>query len=259
MSGNSVWRPLHEELARWQEAGKVARFWWRDDDAIEPTAALDRLLGLANAHETPLTVAVVPAKTGPALSERLSAASGVSVAVHGWSHENHAPPQEKKQELGGHRLAEAVLGELYSGFLTLQRLHPARFIPMLVPPWNRIDGSLVSKLPALGFECMSAFGRAAEEASIPLLNTHIDVMGRGADRKGPRVGKPHDELVSELVTELQDRFEGRHEPVGLLTHHLAHDATAWKFTEGFLAETADHPAIAWKPATALVKDQMSTT
>lgn len=259
MSGSSTWKPLREELARWREAGRVARFWWRDDDAIEPTAALDRLLGLSSAHETPVTVAVIPAKTGPALSQRLSGASGVSVAVHGWSHENYAPPQEKKQELGGHRLAEAVLGELYDGFLTLHRLHPARFIPMLVPPWNRIDGSLVPKLPALGFECMSTFGRASAEAAIPLLNTHIDIMGRRADGRGPRVGRPHDEIVSELVGELQDRFEGRNEPVGLLTHHLAHDETAWKFTEAFLSEANSHQAILWKPAAELLKDQMSTT
>ncbi|TCU37762.1 polysaccharide deacetylase family protein [Rhizobium azibense] len=259
MSGSSIWKPLREELARWREAGRVARFWWRDDDAIEPTAALDRLLGLAIAHETPLTVAVIPAKTGPALSQRLSGARGVSVAVHGWSHENYAPLQEKKQELGGHRPAEAVLGELYDGLLTLQRLHPASCIPMLVPPWNRIDGSLVPKLPALGFECISTFGRATAEGPMPLLNTHIDIMGRRADGKGPRVGRPHDEVVSELVRELQDRFEGRNEPIGLLTHHLAHDETAWTFAEAFLKETDGHQAISWKPAAELLKDQMSTT
>jgi hypothetical protein len=252
MSGNSVWQPLHEELARWQEAGKVARFWWRDDDAIEPTAALERLLALSSANDAPLTIAVVPAKTGGALAERLSATSGVSVAVHGWSHENHAAPGEKKQELGGHRLAEVTLGELYNGLLTLQRLHPDRFIAMLVPPWNRIDRGFIPKLPALGFECLSAFGRVSEGAPIRLLNTHIDIMGRGTDRSGPRVGRPHGELVSELVAELQDRFEGRTEPIGLLTHHLAHDTIAWEFTEALLARTSRHGAVAWHSAAELM-------
>ena len=117
----------------------------------------------------------------------------------------------------------------------------------------------INRLPALGFECMSAFGRATEKTSIPLLNTHIDVMGRGADRTGPRVGRPHVELVNEVVTGLQERFDGRDEPIGLLTHHLAHDAVAWEFVETLLAETSHHPAVAWKPAAELLKDQITTT
>ena len=41
------WQALAGELDRWQRAGRRADFWWRDDDAVAPGLALERLLGLA--------------------------------------------------------------------------------------------------------------------------------------------------------------------------------------------------------------------
>ena len=93
-----LWEPLTEELERWERAGKQARFWLRDDDAVVPTGALDRLLALAIAYSVPMTLAVIPKETGPALAKRLQYVPGISVALHGWSHKNYAPLEEKKQE-----------------------------------------------------------------------------------------------------------------------------------------------------------------
>ena len=36
------WLELNAELDRWHKAGKTARFWLRDDDAVEPTPELER-------------------------------------------------------------------------------------------------------------------------------------------------------------------------------------------------------------------------
>ena len=118
-----IWRPLVAELDRWEQHGMQARFWLRDDDAVIRTAALDRLLDLSRALAVPVTLAVIPKETGPALARRLDNAAGVSIAVHGWSHENHAPPGEKKQELGMHRGADAVLKELRAGTAHLSSLY----------------------------------------------------------------------------------------------------------------------------------------
>ena len=48
------WRPLERELGLWQENGRVAALWLRDDDAEVPSPALDSLLEkLGETTETP--------------------------------------------------------------------------------------------------------------------------------------------------------------------------------------------------------------
>ncbi|MCW1750433.1 polysaccharide deacetylase family protein [Rhizobium acaciae] len=248
MTYGIAWDPLHRELDRWQAAGRVARFWLRDDDTIEPTQALETLMTLACQSEVPLTLAVIPGLTGEALAARLVEDAAVAVAVHGWSHTNHAGPERKKQELGGERPADVVLGELRQGFRLLERLHPARFLPVLVPPWNRIDAALIPALPGLGFAALSVYGRAKQGGPVPLLNTHVDII----DWHGTRGGRSEEELVTELVAELRDRFAGSDEPVGVLAHHLVHDAAAWDFLSALFAVTGRHPAVRWSSASELL-------
>ncbi|TCB20784.1 polysaccharide deacetylase [Rhizobium leguminosarum bv. viciae] len=249
MTDRMAWDPLRRELDRWQAAGRVARFWLRDDDAVEPTLALEMLMALAGENEVPLMLAVIPGLTGEALAVRLGEEADVAVAVHGWSHKNHAGLKAKKQELGGERPTEVVLSELREGFLLLQRLHPARFLPVLVPPWNRIDAALIPALPGLGFAALSVYGRAKQGGPMPLLNTHVDII----DWHGTRGGRSEAELVTELVAELRDRFAGSDEPIGVLTHHLVHDAAAWDFLSALFAVTGGHPAVRWSSASELLE------
>jgi hypothetical protein len=255
MIDSTIREPLYQELERWRDAGRVARLWLRDDDAIEPTAALERLLAETKNYGIPVTLAVIPASTGAPLAQRLADEARVSVAVHGWAHYNHAGPDDKKQELGGSRLEETILGELHEGFLKLKGLYPKRFLSMLVPPWNRIDKGLIPKLPALGFESLSTYGRVKGESPLAIVNSHLDLM----DWHGARGGRPMADLIGELVAELQDRFEGSREPIGVLGHHLVHDAAAWDFLAELFEATAGHPAVEWVSAATLVQDQMSTT
>ena len=216
--------------------GNPARLWLRDDDATAPTAALDHLLALTEAAEIPVTLAIIPAHSGQALATRLDTAKGVSVAVHGWSHTNHAPASEKKQELGPHRPALQVLAELAQGFRHLTYLHPQQFTPVLVPPWNRIAPQVVAGLPALGFKALSVYGPEAP-AVLPLYNTHVDVI----DWRGTRSGRP-DAVLMDEIAEAMARGDA---PIGLLTHHLVHDAQVWGFLKRLFALTADHPGCRW--------------
>ncbi len=154
----STWQALGEEAARWQEAGRTAQLWWRDDDAADSRAAMDRLLELHRATRVPLALAVVPAHATPALADRLAAETGVDLLQHGYAHLNHASPGEKKAELGPHRPAMVVLGELGTGWLALERLFGDRALGVMVPPWNRIAPALVPTLPEIGFSGLSTFG-----------------------------------------------------------------------------------------------------
>jgi hypothetical protein len=248
MPDADLWRPLVAELARWQEAGRVADFWLRDDDAVEPSAALDRLFALTGAAAVPVTLAVIPALVGKNLAERAAAESGVTAAVHGWSHENHAPSGEKRQELGPHRPADVVLAELGDAKIIVDSLFGPLALPMLVPPWNRIDEALLPSLSGLDFTVLSAFGPAAG-GPLKCLNTHVDLMAW----KGERKGKEHVDLVGEMVAELQQRLDtGNSEPIGLLSHHLVHDETAWSFLQGLFDTMAEPPACRWLSARDLM-------
>lgn len=226
------------------QAGRPALLWWRDDDAVVPSAALDRLLEMSRAWQVPVTLAVIPEPTGTALAERLDGLGGVSVAVHGWSHRNHAPAGEKKQELGAHRPAPIVLGELAKGFSRLAGLHPGNFVPVLVPPWNRIAPGIADGLPALGFRALSTFG-PARPAPVPVINTHVDLI----DWRGSRGGRPHEALFADLAGALGDPSPGA---IGILGHHLVQDEAAWSFLGALFDLTRAHPGCRWCSLTELV-------
>ena len=182
------------------------------------------------------------------VAARLASAPGIAVAVHGWAHENYAPDGEKKQELGPHRSAAVVLGELARAKAVIDRLFAGKAVAVLVPPWNRIDGALLPSLGETGFAALSVFG-VAKPAALPIVNTHVDII----DWHGGRGGKDHGGLVLELAAELRRRREaGSREAVGVLTHHLAHDETAWLFLERLFEATAGNPACRWASIRELI-------
>ncbi|WP_455270507.1 polysaccharide deacetylase family protein [Rhizobium herbae] len=240
------------ELDRWQRAGKIAQFWLRDDDAVEPTAALDRLLDISAAFAVPLTLAVIPAYTGEALAGRLRREPLCAVAVHGWSHTNHAGADEKKQELGRHRLAEDVLAELQRGLDQLAARYCEQFVPLLIPPWNRIDALLVPQLAGLGYRALSVYG-PEKSAALPLINTHVDVM----DWHGTRGGRVPLALAGEIAARLTFMFD-HGGTMGLLTHHLVHDEAVWGFLNALFKVTADHPACRWTPVADILREQQAS-
>lgn len=243
MSCKTPMQVLLDVLEQLPAGEKPVRFWLRDDDAVMPGEPLDRLLALGETYAIPLTLAVIPAMTGTELRQRLSTARQVSVAVHGWSHHNHAPASEKKQELGPHRPQSELIEQLRQGFDQLSKDYGEQFLPVLVPPWNRISSELVPALDGIGFQALSTFSDQ-QYASIPMINTQVDII----DWKHTRGGRPSQELVSEMVTQLKQPQS----PVGLLTHHLVHDEQAWQFLEQLFAATSAHPAVRWIAASELL-------
>jgi peptidoglycan/xylan/chitin deacetylase (PgdA/CDA1 family) len=236
---------LEKHLDGLAQEGRAVTLWLRDDDAVMPTPALDRLLSLTETHAVPLTLAVIPEETGAPLAERLASAPHASVAVHGWSHRSYSSPPAKKQELGLDRPLETVTGELRAGLQKLQQLYPTQLLPMLVPPWNRISPDIVEELPALGFSSLSVFGRK-KPAPLAVLNTHVDIM----DWHGTHGGKPAEALFGEVLDYLAS--ENPVGAIGILTHHLVHDAAAWDFLGELFALTAGHPACRWASASDIL-------
>lgn len=230
------WSDLRAELAIWRAEARDLPIWWRDDDAVEATGALTQLIELAETIEVPLHLAVIPSDAKTSLAEVAGARPLVVPMVHGWAHHTHAPEGEKKAEFGNPR-AEAA-AEMGLGLTRLKVLFPNDIIGFFVPPWNRIDARLIASLPSAGYAGLSTF--TPRQAAYPVpglvqINTHLDpIFWRGG---GGLV--PPEQLISGLVKTLQDRRAGvtdAAEPLGLLTHHLVHDAAIWDFTRGVLEE-----------------------
>lgn len=240
--------PLLQELDAWARARAVAALWWRDDDAAEPCPALDRLTRLGARHGVACGLAVIPARTGPALRDRVLAAPGLLVLQHGYAHVNHAPPGNGAWELGPHRSAATMLAELRAGMETLRELFGERFVPALVPPWNRMDPALLDHLPGLGLRGISASRRQGTAATPPGLrraDAHCDLLSW---KNGPARFAGSEKCVTNLTEHLKEKRSGRadpDEPTGVLTHHLEMDDDAWTFMDDLISATRSHPAAAW--------------
>lgn len=228
--------------------GRRVAFWWRDDDAVAPTPALDRLVGLAESLGLPLVLASIPADATDALARRLDrAAAGIRVAQHGFSHASHARPPAKKAELGTDRPAEVVLAELAAGRARLEALFGPRFLPVLVPPWNRIAPAVAAGRADIGLPGLSVHAALIRDGH--RLDTHVDPV----DWHGSRSLAGPDFLADKIGAALAARAEPAHRdvPIGLLTHHLIHDAVLWEALERALERVARHPAALWPEADAL--------
>jgi hypothetical protein len=236
------WRPLDAALARLAADGARAALWWRDDDAVAHTPALDRLLALAARDGWPLALAAIPARVEPSLGPRL-AAEPARLLVHGLAHANHAGPGAKRAEFGADRPLDALAADAARG-LALAQGRPGPWLPVLVPPWNRIAPDLVPCLTALGYRGLSTFG--ARVATVPGLvqaNAHLDPI----DWHGGRGLAGPDALVAGLAAAIARRAG----PVGLLTHHLVHDRAVWDFMERLSVRLAAHPAVDRPPIEAI--------
>lgn len=240
---------LLRELDAWQAEDRTAELWWRDDDAVEPTVALDRLIGLSNRFGVACGLAAVPARAGEPLRKTISDATDVWILQHGYAHTNHAPSGTGAWELGLHRPKSEVLEELRQGMLKFTQLFKGRFVPVLVPPWNRIDPELLFYLPVLGFRGLSASfrkHRAELPGDLRVADAHCDIL-HWKDKPHVRfagAGK----CVQLLVEHLKDKRLGRAdetEPTCVLTHHLVMDEDAWKFMEDLFSLTTGHPAVQW--------------
>ncbi len=239
-----AWRWLDTELDRWQQAGLVAEFWWRDDDAVSPGVELEQLLALSGKLGLPVSLAVIPAVLEPELALRLRGETRVSVLQHGYAHRNHAPEGALKLEIGGTRPVSRLLDDLATGRERLAGCFEDRFVPVLVPPWNRIDTALLASLPGIGLGGISTMKARGERFPAPGLlqaNAHLDPIawrqGGGFIGLYPAIGVLMQHLIARRLG-----YRDRGEPTGILTHHLVQNPTTWSFVEDLFERVRSHPA-----------------
>jgi hypothetical protein len=223
------WDALARECDAWAEAGRQATWWWRDDDAIEPTPALETLIALA---PNAIALAVIPSRMRPSLADFFRVHPGVTALQHGFAHVNHARLDERKSELPDSRDRAETWSDLAEGSRRLRAALGARALPVLTPPWNRAGDAVLAGLQNLGFSGISRYlpRRQAQIHGLRQVNTHVDVI----DWKGSRGFAGESTALALLTGHLAARRQGdadADEPTGLLTHHLVHDPATWRFLE----------------------------
>lgn len=234
------WRELDTELDRWRDAGRVADFWWRDDDAAKPSPSLRRLLELSQASGVPLALAVVPLEAVPELFADLEA----TVLMHGTDHRNRAAPGDKKTEFPAAEPDGEAIARLRTARERLAAEAAKRFLPVLAPPWNRFKRALAARLPEAGLYALSGYGprdHAQAAPGVHEVNTHVDII----DWRGTRGFVGEETALRNAVQHLGSRRKGEAdaaEPTGWLTHHALHDRETWLFLERLFERTSERGA-----------------
>jgi peptidoglycan/xylan/chitin deacetylase (PgdA/CDA1 family) len=220
-------------------------FWWRDDDAAADDPRLERLLAIAEENAVPIALAVVPERLEAAAVRRILACPLAQVLQHGLAHQDHRSMDGRKCELVDRldldrRLvaARAMLAERFGD----------RFVPVLVPPWNRIEPGLRARLPELGFIGLSTFAGRHRPPAVPGLrqvDTHVDVIRWGEERR---------HLDTAEIVAAFDEAAARHAgPLGLLSHHLVTGDTGFVALDRAIGLLQDRPGATFRASDMLFR------
>ena len=236
-----TWNALINELTTWKQENLCVTMWWRDDDAGLVTSQLIKLKQLAQKTHIPLALATIPAIASSRLATFVRTWLKVSILQHGYQHSNHAHHGERKTELSASRPLDIMLDELQQGAHHLATLFNHLWLPVLVPPWNRLTETLIPELAYHGYIGLSRFQNRSpswQTSALIQINTHVDIIDwQSRSFVGESV------ILSAFTRQLQQR-RLKHidptEPTGLLTHHWTHDQEAWNFLENFFIVTSHH-------------------
>ena len=193
--------------------------WWRDDDAGRLAPTLAPLLDLSRVDARPVGLAVVPAWLDAATADLIRGEPSAEVLQHGWIHANHSVAGEKTIELGGSVATRTCLDQLLAGAARLGAAFGAAFLPVLVPPWNRIADRVLERLAEVGYIGLSTSSNDCRGTTFGLvhINTHVDII----DWRGDRRMKPVDALIAEVDHLLAQDGSTL---FGILSHHLVMSA-----------------------------------
>lgn len=245
----SDWETLSDELDQWDSESQPATFWWRDDDAGPDDGLLDGFLAQRQALGVPLALATVPDWLEARSTDALAADSGCRVLQHGVSHTDRTQGDRRKMELCDEALSAGLADAMANGRAHLESTLGARFLPVMVPPWNRIDPAVEVALGKAGFTGLSTLGprKTAIRSGLHQANVHLDLI----NWKAGRVFAGESPCLTAAVHHLRARRCGgadAGEPTGMMTHHRVHDAQTRSFVDRFVAFVRDHPRARWLDA-----------
>lgn len=219
-----------------QARSETTAVFFRADDVAVPGRQLQRLLEIFTRHNTPLSLAVVPAWLTPPRWQAISH-MGASRAdlwcwhQHGWRHQNHEP-QGKKQEFGPFRSTEALTTDLDRGRQRLKAIMGQAFSPIFTPPWNRCSEITLALLQEMGYSAVSR-SRGSEPLAPPGFPDHAVDIDLHTDR-APSAGGGWQRLTDRLVESLSQPA------CGIMIHHQRMNGAAFCFLDQLLATLQQH-------------------
>lgn len=238
---------LHEELDEWQRQGRHCPLWWRDDDLIADSPALHTMAEMAERNGVPVMVAVIPALAHGNLAKDTAAMSLLSFCQHGLHHRNNEPVGAPSSEFGGSRPADALAADLREGRDRMGALFGERFLPVFVPPWNRMRADAMPILKELGMRGASLYhGQTAGFGKVlPVINAHVDILLWTP--RPPTQCRPTQALIERLVTLLRNSRATAEPatPLGILTHHRPMLDDAWTFMQRLFDASKAHGCVRW--------------
>lgn len=246
----TAWSWLQQELDRWSDAGLEASLWWRDDDATRDCDRLQQLFSLSQRCQVPLAIAAIPSRLHASLVDAVNKHTQVTVLQHGYTHQNHADAGELKLELGGLRDIQTISSDLHLGFEQLDDQFGVQFCPVLVPPWNRIDESVLPRLREVGLHGISTYRVCKQQptdGTILQVNTHMDPVHWRHNQGFIGVYPAIAILIQHLLAR-RTGYRDIAEPTGVLSHHLVYNHACWQFTEDLFHFLNAHPATRWLDA-----------
>lgn len=256
-----TWEDARYELDCWAKRGLKARFWVRDDDACEMSAPLALLHDLAARYDITIGLAVIPSKIHPSLLQYMKdEGQRFHPMCHGWQHINYAPTGRKWSEFGvGRPISEAV-HDAQLAFNTFRKYFSDADV-VFVPPFGQISRAMIRALPGIGFAGLSSGPgwlerklshlpawevrvpgvKTARWSNIPRLDVQVDPIDWQR-----RTAHSADTICDAIVRCLRPRrigFLASDVPIGLVTHHLAHDGKVWEACKDVLDLLRHHVAV----------------
>jgi predicted glycosyltransferase len=241
-----TWDDLRAELDRWAEMGRAATFWWRDDDVERPSPEFARMMALSQRFGVPLALAAISGTVEGTIRPLLR--PDTRILQHGHTHAPHVAPDGWTYEFSDDLPLDAIKETMRADRERLECLFDGHFLPVMVPPWNRLGRAVAAALPEAGLTGLTTFRhRRFDVPGVREVNTHIDPINW---RDGARFTGDGPAL-NGAIAHLRARRRGvrPEEATGLMTHHLQMKEETWAFVERLFAATTGHPAVRWLDAT----------
>lgn len=243
--------PINNILAaidNWKLAGLRPKVFLRDDDAVKDSPSLQRLFKLGEKHSIPILLSAIPALCEPSFGPAVRKAAHVTVAVHGYTHRNHAPPGRPHCELCPDRPIPTIIDELRSGRDRLLDICDGRISELLVPPWNLIGDQVAEASLELGFRGISAHGWGRMTEELPRINTHVDPINWSKGRTFLTL----DEVFQQIAHQLDMAKRLGFSFIGIVSHHQEYTDESWDTFESLL-RTMSEQDIEWVEADSLLQ------